>query len=198
VYRNILRKHTQNLFQCFLSNFSPRKKEFCLDVGGVSRGFEGLPTYCNCISINLHAKTKKAGWAFILADAACLPFTQYSVDYVISNSVIEHLDKGVKAYSKEIRRVSKTGYFISCPYYYTILEPHYFVPFFQFLPERVKKALLFKFSLRIGHMSRKNYEVITIPSPKTLRLLFPEATCKKLMLFGLPWDVIITSRKTDS
>ena len=154
-------------------------------------GFEHLNCHCQCISINLNTYQKDKMWINIIADARFLPLKDNSINYVISNSVIEHIENGALIFSKEVKRVSKNGYFISCPYYYILIEPHYFVPLFQFIPEKVKKFLIFRMGLSIGHISRKNYEVIQIPTTNYLKSIFPNTTLKIVKLYGLPWNTVI-------
>ncbi|MCW4023434.1 MAG: class I SAM-dependent methyltransferase [Candidatus Bathyarchaeota archaeon] len=194
-YKVIFHKHRAKIFASFINSFSIHETDICLDIGGVSKGFEPLSSYCECININLHTNQKSDQWENVIADARFLPFKNKSVDYVISNSVIEHIEGGAERFSKELRRVAKNGYFISCPHYYTFVEPHYFMPFFQFVPEQAKKFLILKLGLKIGHMNKNNYEVIMLPKPAYLKTIFPNATLRFLNLFCLPFDVIILENK---
>jgi hypothetical protein len=78
-----------------------------------------------------------------------------SFDIVFSNSTVEHLGTFAEQMmaAKEIRRVGK-GYFIQTPNYYFPIEPHFLVPFFQFLPIGLRIFMLMHFNL--GWISRKN------------------------------------------
>lgn len=117
------------------------------------------------------------------------------IDYAISNSVIEHVEYDSAIFSKELKRIVSKGFFISCPYYFTPIEPHYFVPFFQFVPEKVKRFLVLKLGLKIGHISRKDYEIIELSSLSRLKKLFPKASITIFTLFGIPLDVVIVGKK---
>ena len=204
-YQNILYTHRRRLFAEFIGSLEPKTGSTILDVGGISEGFEELPKRAECISVNLKRSRSStirmkqthtgAGWHFVVADGRYLPFKSDAVDFCISNSTIEHIVEKTELFSQEVKRVSRFGYFVSCPYYFTPLEPHFFIPLFQFVPEKIKRFLIFKLNLQIGHLRKNDYfETKLLPST-SLKIMFSGAHLKVYKLFGVPMEVLITCRK---
>jgi len=168
----------------------------CVDVGGVSQGFESLSQTCYCISVNLYAWNKTKKWNLILGDGRFLPLRTNSADVCISNSVIEHLGCGEDRFADELQRVSNGAYFVSVPYYYTIFEPHYLVPFFQFVPKSIKTFLIVNLGLKIGWVTKKSYRQIGLLMKNDLKSLFPRAFVKVFRFCGMPTDIIAMQPRT--
>lgn len=130
----------------------------------------------------------------IVADACNLPLSNKSVDYVFSNAVIEHIPKEKRClFASEIKRVARKGYFVTTPNYYFPYEPHYKMPFWQYLPEEIKKGL--KKHFVIGHFKKMNYKRIDLLPAKELRKLFPEAMIERLRITIWPETLICYWRK---
>jgi hypothetical protein len=58
------------------------------------------------------------------------------------------------------------------------------MPFLQFTPEGIRRKLVVDYGLTIGHMSRANYQEISLPKKGELERLFPEAEVRG---WGMPW-----------
>ena len=107
-------------------------------------------------------------------------------DLVFSNSVIEHVGdyEAQKRMAAEMHRTGK-HYYLQTPNRYFFLEPHTFVPLFQFLPVRTKAFLHRHFKL--GVMPKAESDEAALKEAKSVRLmtekelegLFPEAKIKK-------------------
>lgn len=192
-YKRLFEKYRSDLFSFFSQHVSVRREDIILDIGGPSKGFENLCASCRCIAVNLNLDLKNPKWEHVLADARYLPFKDKSLTFCISNSVVEHIPDGLPSFAREITRVMSKGYFISFPYYYTLLEPHYFVPFFQFVPRKIKRFLIWDLGLTLGQIGRENFELVELPKPSEIKFFFPKANKKILMLFVLPWDTVIYS-----
>ena len=125
-------------------------------------------------------------------DGCALPFADDAFDVVFSNSVIEHVPQELQsAFADEIRRVAPR-YFVQTPNRYFPIEPHYQVPFFQFLPRRAQRALSSRFSL--GWRGKGGGEEITLLTAKDLRRLFPDAEIHRERLLGLTKSLMAVHR----
>lgn len=73
---------------------------------------------------------------FQLSDALKLPFKDASFDLVICNHVYEHVPSAKKM-MEEVHRVLKKGgiCYFSGPNKYTLIEPHYLLPFLSWFPK---------------------------------------------------------------
>jgi 2-polyprenyl-3-methyl-5-hydroxy-6-metoxy-1,4-benzoquinol methylase len=124
----------------------------------------------------------------IQGDATAMPFGDGEFDVAFSNSVIEHVPKAQQlAFADEVRRVARR-YFIQTPNRYFPIEPHYQFPLFQFLPERVRRALNRRFTL--GWQPKGVWEDITLLSAGDLRRLFPDAEIHRERVLGLTKSLI--------
>ncbi|MEO0119386.1 MAG: hypothetical protein ABIK60_02440 [candidate division WOR-3 bacterium] len=74
--------------------------------------------------------------------------------------------------------MAKIGYFVTTPNFWFPFEPHYLCPFFQYLPEKIKRFIKEKISL--GHYPKGKYEKIELLTKSELKCLFPTAK-----IFGL-------------
>ena len=117
------------------------------------------------------------------ADGTQLPFADGSFPIVFSNSVIEHVPKGLQpAFAREIRRVGDR-YFVQTPNRWFPIEPHYQMPFVHFLPERALRALNKRFTM--GWRKKGDWYETTLLSASDLRRLFPDATIHRERMFGM-------------
>jgi ubiquinone/menaquinone biosynthesis C-methylase UbiE len=108
----------------------------------------------------------------IVADGCGLPFSARAFDWVFSNAVIEHVGdwERQKSFAKEIRRVARKGYFVATPNRRFPIEPHTYLPFYQFLTPGWQRRVV-RFSP--GYL--REYEEIHLLSARDLKSLFPEA-----------------------
>jgi len=188
--RKLVQHQRSKLFEFFIHSFNLSKETICLDVGGITEGFESLSKLCRAISVNLEVIKRVNGWDLIIADGRYLPFKGKSIDIIMSNALLEHVTEGREKLVQEVKRVSKGNLFMSVPYFYSFFEPHYLLPFFQFVPESIKRFLLFKLGLKIGWMSKENYAEIHLFKKSQLKELFPEAQIYTLKVYLLPVNLI--------
>lgn len=169
----------------FFRLMDPIKSDILLDVGGnVGYGFREIWNYFgSIIVIDLNKKAMEVvkrevkHAEVIVGDACNLPLGDKSVDYVFSNALIEHIAEERRyLFASEVKRVARKGYFITTPNYYFPYEPHYKMPFWQYLPEGIKKGLKEHFA--VGHYRKGKYGRIGLLSTKELGELFPEAKVK--------------------
>jgi hypothetical protein len=106
--------------------------------------------------------------------------------------VIEHVPPELQArFAAEISRAARR-YFVQTPNKYFVLEPHYQLPFFQFLPRAVRQALNRRFTL--GWQAKGEWEEISLLSAGDLRRLFPEAEILRERVLGLTKSLIAVRR----
>ena len=114
-----------------------------------------------------------------------------SYDLTHSNSVIEHLYdfENQSKMALEVQRVGKK-YLIQTPNKYFFLEPHYLLPFFQFLPNSLKYFILTKTKLsRLKkwdqEFAKQYIEEIRLLSEKEMKILFPKSKIYYEKFFGM-------------
>lgn len=168
-----------------------------LDVGGtesfwVNRGYANnsdyLITILNITPVETHHDNLKS----VIGDATNLSNLEAGAfDVVFSNSVIEHLytkDNQAKMAS-EVKRVGNY-HFIQTPNKYFPIEPHYVLPFFQYLPDSIKYFILTKTPLsRMARwdkdFARQYINEIRLLSEQEMRELFPGSKIYYEKLAGL-------------
>lgn len=158
----------------FLSS-SNTKKVRILDIGGTQEFWEPHKSNlknCAITILNLiKIPVTLPNFISVIGDARDMKqFKDKEFDLVFSNSVIEHVGnwEDQKKMAKEIQRVGKR-YFIQTPNYYFPIEPHFFFPFFQLLPLRIKIFLIRHFTL--GWRSQTKAYTKAIKAVNSIRLL---------------------------
>ncbi len=194
-----VQKKRDDLYNLFLSLFHPNRSNTILDIGGQGGDFfeKRYPFKTNITVVDidkkaiLNLKTKFPDCNAIVADAISLPFKNKSFDYVLSAEVIEHVGDWERQllFAKEVRRLCKRGYFISTPNYWFPWEFHYQMPFWQYLPKRLKKTIS-KY-LSIGFYKKGEYEDINLLSAYKLERLLPDGTIVKKGIQFIPENLII-------
>ncbi len=183
--------------EAFRRNFGDKSPIKILDVGGTEAFWKGRDLIDNgnieIILLNLkkeavtHPNIKSmAGTATDLSD-----FEDQSIDLVFSNSVIEHLynwENQIKMAS-EIQRVGKK-HFVQTPNKYFFIEPHYAVPFFQFIPKSIRFFFLTKTKISRLHkwdptMAQQYLDEIRLLSQKDFQKLFPSSNIYFEKLLGM-------------
>jgi 2-polyprenyl-3-methyl-5-hydroxy-6-metoxy-1,4-benzoquinol methylase len=199
-------KFRRKRFSFFLKNIEVlcREKEKnntlplkILDVGGLQSYWENMGmhnnsnlniTLVNLISEVSHYENISA----IEGDATNLhTIKDNEYDVVFSNSVIEHVYsyESQEKMSAEVKRVGRY-HFIQTPNRNFFLEPHYLLPFFQYLPKQTQFFLLTKTILSRGHKWDKKFaqqyvEEIRLITLKEMKTLFSESKIYKEKFLGL-------------
>lgn len=181
--------------QLFWTAFAGKGKVSILDLGGTEEFWKDRSLIKDknvaVTLLNLqpppvsHTSLKSMG-----GDATDLSlFGDRSFDLVFSNSVIEHLYtfENQKKMASEILRVGKK-YWVQTPNKYFFIEPHYALPFFQFLPSSLVFPILTKTTLSRMHKwdpkyARAYLQEIRLLSKREMKMLFPEGKiyCEKLL-----------------
>lgn len=192
-----VKKWRERRYGMFLELCDVRPDERILDVGaGRGGALERFNSTNPITAVDL--EPLEDGWLsqpnvkVVVADGTDLPFAAGEFPVVFSSSVIEHIPKHLQhAFAAEIRRVGQR-YFVQTPNRYFPIEPHYQLPFFQFLPERLRRALNRRFTL--GWRERGSWEEANLLSASDLQRLFPDAEIRRERLFGLTKSVMAVRR----
>ena len=175
-------------FSFFLKKFNKTQKPVTiLDVGGKinfweNRGLAGNKNYKITIVNFEKEKSQYSNIKTKMGDATDLsPFNDKSFDIAHSNSVIEHLYnfENQKKMASEIMRVGQK-YIVQTPNKYFFIEPHYLLPFFNIVPEKLKYLILTKTKLSRLKKWDKNFakqyiKEIRLLSEKEMKTLFPKS-----------------------
>jgi hypothetical protein len=168
-----------------------------LDIGGEKAYWDHIGwnnVHADICLLNLHPPDADPGpgFRYIQGNALQLPFEKNEFDLVFSNSVIEHVGswKNQQRFADEVRRVSDK-YIIQTPSFWFPLEPHSLIPFFQFIPHRLRAFLIMNFNINYFPKASTYQEALRV-SHSTRMLtrhqfarLFPDATLQTERLFGL-------------
>jgi len=183
-----IRRWREQRYRLFIELCAVEPDERILDVGaGEGSALERFNTTNPIVAVDL--ETDERDWlqgenvTVQRADGTQLPFPDRSFPIVFSNSVIEHVPKGLQpAFAREIQRVGER-YFVQTPNRWFPIEPHYQMPFVHFLPERLLRALNKRFTM--GWRKKGEWYETTLLSASDLRRLFPDATIRRERVLGM-------------
>ena len=141
----------------------------------------------------------------VAADARMLPFKENAFDIVFSNSVIEHVGTHAdqQQFAAEIRRVGRS-YWVQTPNRRFPVELHLMLPLVHYLPKRVQRAIVNRFTLwqyitRPSEAERASYtrhflNELNLLDRQTLQRLFPDAAIVAERVAGLAKSLIAVGR----
>ena len=195
----------QRRFPYFLQLLKSVKPPFkILDIGGTQTFWQMMnfdpPEASEVHLLNIYPlEVSLPGFFSHIGDGRNLSYySDKSFDIVFSNSVIEHVGSFAEQQllASEIIRVGKS-YFVQTPNKFFPIEPHYHLPFFQFLPLPIKSWLHQKFEL--GWAEKANSpqaatiqaQSVNLLTKKQLKQLFPEATIIEEKFLGLTKSFIV-------
>lgn len=196
--RSLATRMRRRRFEVFLSLLKTLKGHVeILDIGGTQQFWdlmlgEDSPDI-RVTLLNLHQSVSSPRFVSVVGDARSMPeFAAGSFDVVFSNSVIEHVGdyRNQRRMADEIRRVGRR-YFVQTPNKRFPIEPHFLVPWFQYLPTGTRAWLLSRFDVgwyrRMPDSSaaRAEVESIQLLTRRRFRDLFPEATIRDEKFAGL-------------
>jgi len=164
---SVLEKHV-DLAQCDL-----------LDIGtGSGHIVQLISKKCKtATSVNLNdERIVKEGYTFIVVDDVYLPFDNESFDVVISNQVIEHIPVQ-DIHINEIYRVLKKGgiAYIATPSKYTLIEPHFKLPFLSWLPRSLSNFYVKLFN-------HKKWDIYPLTLGKLMKMVMPKFEIEDMSL----------------
>jgi hypothetical protein len=175
-----------------------------LDLGGTQEFWEVMGLidekyiYVTIINIDV-IDVNYPNFKAIIGDATELSlFGDKCFDIVFSNSVIEHVGNYSQQcrMAQEVQRVGKS-YFIQTPNKYFPIEPHFLIPFFQFLPDVVKKYLVRNLNFGWYRVPNREIEAIRIRllTEREIRRMFPTSHVYKEKYWGLTKSFIILGNR---
>jgi 2-polyprenyl-3-methyl-5-hydroxy-6-metoxy-1,4-benzoquinol methylase len=183
--------------QLFWSAFKDKDHIHILDVGGTEEYWKDKSMLqagnISVTLLNLSASpVNHPQLTSVAGDATDLSqFADRSFDLVYSNSVIEHLYtfENQEKMAKEIQRVGHK-YFVQTPNKYFFFEPHYALPFFQFMPSSLVYFVLTKTKLSRmqrwePQQARSYVEEIRLLSLNEMKQLFRSAKVYREKFLGL-------------
>lgn len=128
--------------QMFAETFGVTARTRVLDVGGTTLNWSLIQPRPDVTLLNLDPALMgkdRADFSILAGDGCALPFGDGAFDIVFSNSLIEHLPPARQTMlAAEIRRVGRS-YFVETPNFWFPVEPHFWAPFFHWLPLAVRR-----------------------------------------------------------
>jgi ubiquinone/menaquinone biosynthesis C-methylase UbiE len=186
-FEQFLIKRRAQVLALFLDIMDPVPTDSCLEIGGptftmseiTSRFHEYMVINMDENYLKMHSTFYKGAYCPFVADGCHLPFNDKSVDFVFGNAVLEHVSRGQRLeFAREIKRVCRKGYFLANDNHWFPYDPHYLVPFYQFLPHKLKRFISRYVSFK--WMPKGTYDEINLLTIKEYSNLFPGANYKGL------------------
>ncbi len=178
----------------FLNAVQPSPNDRILDVG-CSTG-HGLEVFTNGrlrvtgLDLSLPTANRQLFQSFVVADGCTLPFRDRAFDVVFCNGVIEHVGSwdAQRRLASEIMRVADRFFLCTNNRYFPV-EPHYLMPFFQFLPDSVQRRVVRTVAIALP---RGYWEPVRLLGRTQLARLFPGCRVYPERLGGLvfSWYVV--------
>ena len=173
-----------------------------LDVGGTYEFWTKLAIpFKNITLLNL-VPSFNAGYRTVVGNGCDMDmFKDKEFDFVVSHSTIEHVGtfEDQKRMAEEIRRVGR-GYYVQTPHFHIPIEPHFFLPYFQYLPRKLRiYALAYVPTVFYRHvlnldLATQFVDSVRLLRVKEFRMLFPDAEIRTERLMGVPVAQIAIKR----
>ena len=193
-----IRRWREQRYRLFMALCEVSPTERILDVGaGAGGALERFNRENPILAVDLSPQPtdwlRQPNVEVRTADGTNLPFADGEFPVIFSSSVIEHIPAELQPqFASEIRRVGER-YFVQTPNRYFPIEPHYQLPFFQFLPERWRRALNQRFTL--GWREKGVWDEANLLSARDLRRLFPDAEIHRERVLGLTKSLMAVRRR---
>jgi hypothetical protein len=180
--------------------FRPRSVDRVLDIGASGKvflryTFEDVYPYRERVTAGGYdfgeVQSARASYPqphYAVFDGCALPFPDKSFDLAFSNAVIEHvLGEGrQELFAREVMRVARS-WFITTPNFWFPFEPHYCLPFIQFLPRPVQR----EYNRLLGmHIPRGQLQEIALLSARQMARLFPTSNIARVRVTFWPETLV--------
>jgi hypothetical protein len=204
---SLARQMRRKRFQIFLDLIADLPRPVRLvDLGGTEHFWETMEfTDSQDIDVTLvnlyRDETRRPNFRSVIGDARHLEnFSDAEFDVVFSNSLIEHVGtwQDQQQAAAAMLRIGKR-HFIQTPYLHFPIEPHYLVPFFQYLPLSIQEWIALHWKKSNVYTPDRAHALEIVRGIRLLNLiemiqLFPHSTIyrekwgglvKSLVAFGL-------------
>lgn len=187
-------------YERFLALCNVKPDERILDVGaGTGGALERFNQTNPIVALDL-TPPPEGTWldgenvTIVTADASRgLPFADREFPVVFCSSMIQYVPGSRRrAVAAELRRVSDR-YFVQTPNRRFPVDPHYQVPFIQFLPRRARRWLTNR--LTLGWRSKGDDAAFEMLTRKELVSLFPDGEIHRERVFGLTKSFMVVRRR---
>jgi hypothetical protein len=169
-----------------------------LDLGGTAISWRVLglrPLSVTVVNLDRAEEPVEPWMEAVQADACAGGFGKY--DLVFSNSLIEHLGGHARRQQfAEVVQESAPSWWVQCPYRYFPIEPHWFFPFFQFLPFRARRMVCQHWNT-LHESARKDpaeaaelVASVELISATEMRMYFPNSEIWFERIAGVPKSVV--------
>lgn len=175
----------------FTEQFADLENMHVLDLGGAPSYWQHRtprPKHVTVVNLDERLETADAGFTSYSGDAT-RPVPG-NFDLVVSNSLIEHVG-GHSARAQLAHTVLGYGlpYWVQTPYRYFPIEPHWLLPFYQFLPLAARVSISRHWRIRpfLGNPAEAVSRTLSVEliSVTEMRHLFPEARIYRERFAGL-------------
>jgi hypothetical protein len=193
IYDRLGGKFRKRRLALFTRLLDMSKQAGIVDLGGDAQSWEWLDGKERVTLVNLDARCLEGHRPSTVADVVATPFADRAFEIVFSNSVIEHLgtEERQNAFANEVRRLSRSGYFVQTPNKWFPIEPHYLAFYVQLVPLRVRPAVI-RWATLWGWMAKPSRALceqrcreIRLLGGRQMHWLFPEAKIYRERFFGL-------------
>lgn len=194
-------------FRELMRRFPELDRMRVLDLGGYPHFWRSTPVhpaYVTTLNLDDQCHAQEPWLEHVVADACDITsLDSCAGDYnlVVSNSLIEHVGGYLRR--KELARVvavAAPAHWIQTPDRYFPVEPHYLAPGFQFLPVKMRAAVIPHWPIaheRVYTPSDALAQVLTIDliGATELQHLFPESEIWHERLAGLSKSIVAIKRR---
>lgn len=177
----VLKRRAEVMARC-LETMNPGAADTCLEIGGPTNSMSDLTTrFKQYTVINMDADYLRKNRSYysgnfqpMAADGCRLPFKDKSFDFIFANALLEHIPRPQRhLFAAEVGRICRKGFFIINDNHWFPLDPHYLVPFYQYLPHGFKRSVSRYVAFK--WFPKGTYDPIDLLTIKEYKKLFPGA-----------------------
>ena len=204
IWRRLATNFRRKRFVFFKSLISSLPRPIhILDVGGTQEFWETMDCIDDELKIIIYnvkpMEVTYPNFSNMVGDARNMKeFQEGEFDIVFSNSAIEHVGtfEQQRQMAEEVQRVGKR-YYVQTPNRYFPIEPHFLIPFFQFLPIGLRAFIVSHFKTPWGFRFKdkqkalRYVEHIRLMTESELKDLFPGAKIYKEKVLGITKSFIV-------